>query len=236
MPPRPENELTPAGVTVQRGDIAAIANLIIAQLAGRAFQAVHQFETFPVLALEVGDDALAELEASSFWVARVVEDEVHAPDLAQSIPLIGADQAWARGFDGSGVMVAILDTGVDAAIRSLGPGRGAGMLRQRDRPQRHLPPNGQSTMVGGSSAAPCPLSSAAGTARTSPARRRQRDGGRATSPAWRGTRRSGGHQVFSGSQSGDCGAAVPLSWTSDFMAALGTCTRGARSGTSPPRT
>jgi subtilisin family serine protease len=34
-------------------------------------------------------------------------------DLAESVPLIGAPAAWAAGFDGAGVTVAVLDTGID---------------------------------------------------------------------------------------------------------------------------
>ncbi|HKE68772.1 MAG TPA: S8 family serine peptidase, partial [Nocardioidaceae bacterium] len=33
--------------------------------------------------------------------------------LADSVPLVGAPEAWAAGYDGSGVTVALLDTGVD---------------------------------------------------------------------------------------------------------------------------
>ena len=36
------------------------------------------------------------------------------PDLADSAPLVQADQAWSVGYDGSGVAVGIVDTGVDA--------------------------------------------------------------------------------------------------------------------------
>ncbi|MEV4186058.1 S8 family serine peptidase [Streptosporangium canum] len=43
------------------------------------------------------------------WLDR----KVHAT-LAESVPLIGAPQAWAAGLDGTGVKVAVLDTGVDA--------------------------------------------------------------------------------------------------------------------------
>ena len=59
-------------------------------------------------------DPLTELEASSLWVRRVVVDSLNAPTLAQSVPLIGGDVAWSRGFDGTGVVVAIVDTGVEA--------------------------------------------------------------------------------------------------------------------------
>lgn len=36
-------------------------------------------------------------------------------DLEQSVPQIGAPVAWQRGYDGTGVTVAVLDTGIDAA-------------------------------------------------------------------------------------------------------------------------
>ncbi|WP_433429840.1 S8 family peptidase [Nonomuraea sp. CA-141351] len=43
------------------------------------------------------------------WLDRKVE-----PALEQSVPQIGAPEAWAAGYDGTGTTVAVLDTGVDA--------------------------------------------------------------------------------------------------------------------------
>src|SRR6185436_1124016 len=48
-------------------------------------------------------------------VARVFDDEIVRPTLAQSVPLIQADQAWSQGYVGSGTTIAVLDTGVDAS-------------------------------------------------------------------------------------------------------------------------
>ncbi|WP_073838352.1 S8 family serine peptidase [Micromonospora sp. CB01531] len=42
-------------------------------------------------------------------------DAVRKPALDQSVPLIGAPAAWSAGFDGTGVRVAVLDTGIDTA-------------------------------------------------------------------------------------------------------------------------
>ncbi|OLF05207.1 hypothetical protein BLA60_37245 [Actinophytocola xinjiangensis] len=47
---------------------------------------------------------------SQVWLDRKV-----TATLADTVPLIGAPQAWAAGLDGTGATVAVLDTGVDAA-------------------------------------------------------------------------------------------------------------------------
>ncbi|MFG2650172.1 S8 family serine peptidase [Streptomyces sp. NPDC048436] len=51
--------------------------------------------------------------ATAAGVNRVWLDGVRKASLDKSVPQIGADKAWAAGFDGKGVKVAVLDTGVD---------------------------------------------------------------------------------------------------------------------------
>src|SRR5204862_211013 len=46
-------------------------------------------------------------------VTRVVPNRRRGADLAQSVPRIGAPTAWASGKNGSGQVIAVLDTGVD---------------------------------------------------------------------------------------------------------------------------
>ncbi len=47
-------------------------------------------------------------------IKRIYLDEQIKAGLADSVPQIGAPQAWSAGFDGTGVDVAVLDTGIDS--------------------------------------------------------------------------------------------------------------------------
>ncbi|WP_144119871.1 S8 family peptidase [Catellatospora sichuanensis] len=66
-------------------------------------------------AAEVPEESLAtqwqatrKASTGKIWL-----DAVRKPALDQSVPLIGAPAAWSAGFDGTGVTVAVLDTGID---------------------------------------------------------------------------------------------------------------------------
>ncbi|MEV6108794.1 S8 family serine peptidase [Streptomyces sp. NPDC051940] len=58
--------------------------------------------------------ALTEGDRAAPGVRRVWLDGVRRASLDKSVPQIGAPAAWSAGYDGTGVRIAVLDTGVDA--------------------------------------------------------------------------------------------------------------------------
>jgi subtilisin family serine protease len=222
----PEGRLSSAALSVQRSDVAGVRSQILARLAKRNYRLLHQYSSVPFVTLEIGPDALAELEASSLWVARVVEDTVNAPTLPQSVPLIGADQDWSRGFDGTGMVVAIVDTGVEvthpflagkvveeACYSSTVTGRSSTVC-----------PNGLSQQIGPGAGVSCPLSSSCwhGTHVAGIAAGNGGGAGVAFSGVAKGAQIMA-VQVFSKfTTASDCGGSAPcvLAWTSDIIAGL----------------
>jgi subtilisin family serine protease len=61
----------------------------------------------------VDDLEAGTVSRSAVAVERIWLDGSVSADLAESVPQIGAPQAWDAGYDGSGVNVAVLDTGYD---------------------------------------------------------------------------------------------------------------------------
>ncbi len=152
----------------------------IASGIGSALQSIDQgsiemmrtFKTIPFAVLRVDAAGLHALEDSPAVLSieedavAVLPDPVDAdngeasPQLSTSTGVIGADQAWAAGYDGSGWYVAILDTGilnsheffagkdiVEACYTSKIDGYN---------PNARLCPNGEDNQTGTGAAAPYP--------------------------------------------------------------------------------
>jgi hypothetical protein len=110
-----EGALTNQSRPAFRQEITDTASRVLSRLAKHQYRVIRRYATSPVIALSLGPSALKELEAPGAPVRRVVEDRIHKPVLWDSVPLIGADQAWSAGFDGAGRVVAVIDSGVDSA-------------------------------------------------------------------------------------------------------------------------
>ena len=93
--------------------IARAQESLLSQLASYEVSDVTQFRYVPYVALKVDKAGLQHLLASSL-VSSIEEDVPESIDLADSVPLIGAPNAWQQGYSGAGMAVAILDTGVEA--------------------------------------------------------------------------------------------------------------------------
>ncbi len=82
------------------------------RLTGARHQPAHYYDHIPFAAIEVGPQALLDL-VESHDVLGIEEDRLHEPGLAATVPLISAAATTAAGYDGTGRVIAILDTGVD---------------------------------------------------------------------------------------------------------------------------
>ena len=220
----PEGRLSSAGaVSRQRADIASVQTRLMGRLTTTSHRLFHRHQTVPLLTLEVGPAALAELTAASLYVEKITEDGLSAPAAAQSVPLTQTSPGGTGGFDGTGWMVAILDTGVDTTHPFIGRKvvEAACYSSTVKNTSTTLCPNGQGQQIGPGSGVNCLIDT-----------------------CWHGTHvagiiaGNGGGVAFSGIAPGaeimaiqvfsrfdnaaDCHGAAPcvLAWDSDLIAAL----------------
>ncbi len=152
----PESKLPRAQIEAQRERIARAQERLLSQIDKAANRELRKLTTLPGIVLEVDSETLQAL-ASNPDVLSIQEDVLMAPSLAESVPLIGADLAWAAGFTGMGQAVAILDTGVDRTHPFLSPNivAEACFSSGSGEPGSILCPAGSSTQFGDGAAANC---------------------------------------------------------------------------------
>ena len=85
---------------------------IITELKETQVKNLHSFQFIPFMAMQVNRASFDVLTKSSA-VKNIYEDKLSKVTLAESVPIINADDVWAEGFSGAGQVVAILDTGVE---------------------------------------------------------------------------------------------------------------------------
>src|SRR5216117_1459649 len=210
-----------------RQEITDAASRLLSRLAQHQHRVLRRYVTAPLIALEAGPTTLQELDASSSLVKRVTEDRIHKPVLLDSVPLIGADKAWAQGFDGTGRVVALIDTGVDSAHQFLAGKVVEEACYSTTSAQRSstLCPNGTDEQIGPGAGVYCPLELEGCWHGTHVAGIATGNGTPSGLPIW-GVGRGASImsvQVFSRFDGFfDCGGAPPCigAYTSDILAAL----------------
>jgi subtilisin len=141
-----------ARLTAIRASRARLAR----DLEGTAWRTSRDFSTIPYVALELSPEALTKLTQSGA-VLDVAEDRLERVMLPESVPLVQGDQAWSAGYDGTGWVVAVLDTGVYSAH----PFLAGKVVSEACYSQTGDCPNGQDEQIGPGAGEPCSYASVA---------------------------------------------------------------------------
>lgn len=150
-PAEPEGRLPHrTAVARQRAAIAEAQSDVIAGLIARPHRIARRFQAIPFFAAEVSAAALEALDANP-RVTVIQEDLPERPSLDESAPLIEATAAWANGLDGSGQIVAVIDTGAATTHPMLAGELRAEACFSNDRDC----PNGQKTDLDPGAGEPC---------------------------------------------------------------------------------
>lgn len=109
---RPDLALGIPDVSELRGITAERQARVLSALTADEFQVTWQYEVIPALAGMITATRVEKLRSHGD-VLRIYIPPVFSLDLSESVPLIRADEVHALGIDGTGVTVAVLDSGID---------------------------------------------------------------------------------------------------------------------------
>ena len=115
-----EGNLRPGDVSKQRLDIKAAQADFRGRYSEVPGSAVKLFDYIPFLATEIDSGTLRQMETDP-GVVSIQEDIIGEAALTETIPMVGANTAWANGYTGAGQTVAIVDSGVDKNHSFLSP-------------------------------------------------------------------------------------------------------------------
>ncbi len=96
----------------QQALVAAAQARVLATLAPDEFRPAYRYRNFTALTGRINSTGLAKLAAHAD-VETIGVDGYGQAACSESVPFINADDVHALGFKGGGVLVAVLDTGID---------------------------------------------------------------------------------------------------------------------------
>ncbi|HUQ81476.1 MAG TPA: S8 family serine peptidase [Gemmatimonadaceae bacterium] len=103
----------PPGLARLRSDVAAAQRAVIGRARREALVALRQYETVPAFSANVRSEEAVLAMATDPGVRRIDLDVGGTGQLASSVRVIGANERYEVGNRGQGVVVAILDSGID---------------------------------------------------------------------------------------------------------------------------
>lgn len=112
VPFTPSGNLTSAAAFDQRQRIRTAQQDVVSALRGTGFALKYRYDGVPALAASLSPTAVEALRGHPM-VKQISLDLLTKPTLIESVPHIEGDVLHADGQDGSGGMVAVLDTGID---------------------------------------------------------------------------------------------------------------------------
>jgi subtilisin family serine protease len=113
---RPDNELTAAEQQRQARALNAMAGEMVARVIGRATgdAEVTNLEFIPFVVMTVTPAQLSRLLADPGVISVEEDFELEPLGVGYNATITETDKVWAKGFDGTGYVVAVMDSGVDA--------------------------------------------------------------------------------------------------------------------------
>jgi subtilisin family serine protease len=104
---------TPGAIQQHQVAITRLQDSTLGRLVAHHVSHVHRYKYLPYIVMEVDRGALIELQNDPH-VVGIQEDIAVPPTLAESGPLINAPAVWDADVTGTGIAIAILDSGIDA--------------------------------------------------------------------------------------------------------------------------
>ncbi|MFD1536210.1 S8 family peptidase [Nonomuraea guangzhouensis] len=154
--PSASQEKLEDGLALDGGTVRAIVELadpgqkapVAGEAAADSVDVVLQPESQPFIVVQGTAEELAALAEDS-RITSIHRDRAYPPSAANNLVQIGADQAHAQGFTGTGQAVAVLDTGIDEDH----PNFGSRIVDEAcfsavDTGVQSLCPNGQTSQTG----------------------------------------------------------------------------------------